>query len=582
MKSFDLLPRKGFGLGILISIMFVAFPAAAQVTTLLPLQDFNAGAIPAGWTSSNSSWYWWQWGAGGNNGSILCDDAGFFYQADPITAPSVDASGFANSSDSIWVDFDFFWDNNGFVPYGPDTWEVLAGSDILQSGDETTLGTYSDPNDYNADPTQALSGNWQHYHLLVPTGDRGGSLQITFEVVPGWGCSNPAIDNVEITAKQSEPLAITGQPSNVTVCAGQSATLSVSATGGNLSYQWWKSGTSITGATSASLTIGSTVADDAGSYSVVVSGAGPSVTSDGADLVVNTPPDIASQPSNLAVCTGQPASLSVSASGTNLSYQWQKDGSDIAGATGTSYSISAAQRADSGTYDVVVSGTCSPSVTSNSAVLTVYPPPTISVLLSPSLLWPPNHTMTTIDATVATTGRCTPLVVQLISVTSSEPGSGEIGTMAANGSSFHVVADRKGNGSGRVYTATYKVTDDAGNTATTTATVIVPHDHSGWKIADGGSESEPGVDSPLGLTVHPNPAANYAEICIPDLPEGIPVSVQVVNESGQVVATLYNATPDAELGLCLRFDCSNLPNGTYIARIANSNMGQAAKISVNH
>ncbi|MFI5202345.1 MAG: hypothetical protein ACHQNE_08155 [Candidatus Kapaibacterium sp.] len=92
----------------------------------------------------------------------------------------------------------------------------------------------------------------------------------------------------------------------------------------------------------------------------------------------------------------------------------------------------------------------------------------------------------------------------------------------------------------------------------------------------------PGVTSAIDMTVHPNPSSNHTRICVADLPADIPANVDVVNEDGTTVATLYNATPDAELGLCLTLDCSKLPSGTYFARIANANMGRSVKLLIQH
>jgi hypothetical protein len=97
-----------------------------------------------------------------------------------------------------------------------------------------------------------------------------------------------------------------------------------------------------------------------------------------------------------------------------------------------------------------------------------------------------------------------------------------------------------------------------------------------------GTASSQGETNDLVLTVHPNPATNFARICVEDLPEGIPAVVEVVNEAGESVATLYNATPEAELGLCLTLDCSKLPNGTYFAHLQNGTRARAAKLSVQH
>jgi hypothetical protein len=84
------------------------------------------------------------------------------------------------------------------------------------------------------------------------------------------------------------------------------------------------------------------------------------------------PPTITTQPANRTVTVGQTASFSVAASGTApLSYQWQKNASNIAGATGSSYTTPATVSADNGTtYRCVVSNSAG-SVTSNSATLTV-------------------------------------------------------------------------------------------------------------------------------------------------------------------------------------------------------------------
>ena len=83
-------------------------------------------------------------------------------------------------------------------------------------------------------------------------------------------------------------------------------------------------------------------------------------------------PSITSQPTAETVTAGQSASFSVMAAGTApLSYQWQKKGSNISGATSASYSTPPTTSADSGsTFDVVVSNAAG-SVTSQQVTLTV-------------------------------------------------------------------------------------------------------------------------------------------------------------------------------------------------------------------
>src|SRR5439155_1655451 len=94
---------------------------------------------------------------------------------------------------------------------------------------------------------------------------------------------------------------------------------------------------------------------------------------------VNWSPTMSSQPVSQTVTAPAAASFSVTASGNPApSYQWQKNGGNISGATSASYTTPSTSSADSGsTYQVVVTNSVG-SVTSNSASLTVNWPPTIS------------------------------------------------------------------------------------------------------------------------------------------------------------------------------------------------------------
>ncbi len=79
--------------------------------------------------------------------------------------------------------------------------------------------------------------------------------------------------------------------SNQNVFAGNNATLTVAATGdAPLSYQWQFNGANIAGATSATLTLTNVDASKAGSYTVVVTNPGGSVTGTAATLTVTIPP----------------------------------------------------------------------------------------------------------------------------------------------------------------------------------------------------------------------------------------------------------------------------------------------------
>ena len=181
---------------------------------------------------------------------------------------------------------------------------------------------------------------------------------------------------------------ITTQPVNQTVTAGQTATFSVVAGGtAPLSYQWQKNGVNIAGATASSYTTPATATTDSGStFDAVVSNTAGSVTSNSGTLTVNAAvvaPTITTQPVNQTVTAGQTATFSVVAGGTApLSYQWQQNGVNIAGATASSYTTPVTTTANSGsTFDVVVSNTAG-NATSAKATLTVNPALVAGIQLS--------------------------------------------------------------------------------------------------------------------------------------------------------------------------------------------------------
>jgi hypothetical protein len=208
--------------------------------------------------------------------------------------------------------------------------------------------------------------------------DSGAAFSVTVTSSVGNVTSNAA--TLTVTAAPVAP-SITTQPASQAVTAGQAATFSVTASGtATLTYQWKKSGVAISGATAASYTTPATVAADSGaSYTVTVTNSVGNVTSNAATLTVNVPPTITTQPVSQTVTAGQTASFSVVATGTGtLSYQWQKKGTAISGATAASYITPATVAADNGaSFTVTVTGNTA-SVTSNAATLTVNIPPSVT------------------------------------------------------------------------------------------------------------------------------------------------------------------------------------------------------------
>lgn len=106
--------------------------------------------------------------------------------------------------------------------------------------------------------------------------------------------------------------------------------------------------------------------------------------------VPNNPPTIGQPPLSQTVIAGQPAGFNVSASGSApLAYQWRFYGTNIAGVTGSSFTIPNSQSQHAGDYSVVVTNAVG-SATSSVASLTVNYSLTTAVIGGGTVSPPPN------------------------------------------------------------------------------------------------------------------------------------------------------------------------------------------------
>jgi len=107
----------------------------------------------------------------------------------------------------------------------------------------------------------------------------------------------------------------------------------------------------------------------------------------GGKCVATNPPYIFIHPANQTVVVGEPASFSVTAGGTPpLSYQWQFEGTNIDGATGSALALPAVQFAQAGSYRVVITNSYGSTESSN-ALLTVNPVPPCSTPPTNLISW---------------------------------------------------------------------------------------------------------------------------------------------------------------------------------------------------
>lgn len=188
-------------------------------------------------------------------------------------------------------------------------------------------------------------------------------------VTDGNNCSNSSAQ-IPISV-YALPVAAITPTGAITTC--DNAPISLNANPGvNYTYQWYESNNAISGATDEAYSV-----TGSGSYSfVVMTGNNCADTSDTVNITVNPTPTI-SATGPTTVCYGTTTGMQVNIGGANPSqiiYQWQKDGTGLAGATDDNYTTGIA-----GTYNCIVSlaGVCSDTTTDVEVIVHAAPAPQI-------------------------------------------------------------------------------------------------------------------------------------------------------------------------------------------------------------
>ncbi len=180
------------------------------------------------------------------------------------------------------------------------------------------------------------------YNHFVQASDNGAQFSVVVTNSAGSVTSAAAT----LTVQSTSAPAITGQPASTTVAPGATVSFSVTATGtAPLSYQWYRNGTLINGATAATYSFVAQVADNTARYTVRVSNSAGSVTSGEAVLTVSSTatsaPVITQQPTDQSAAVGQTATFAIAANGGGLSYQWYRNGQPVTGATSSAWTFTA-------------------------------------------------------------------------------------------------------------------------------------------------------------------------------------------------------------------------------------------------
>lgn len=256
-------------------------------------------------------------------------------------------------------------------------------------------------------------------------------------------------DSATVTVHAGSPQPQPGwQPNDSTPLLGSSIAFSAGvqdppADGGSLSYQWFRNGQPISGATDSAWTVDPFGADDAGSYTVVVTNTLPNGQQTTLEVEAgkltasrSVVPSITRQPASANLIVGKSAGLEVAASASAgiLTYQWQRSAGSgwaaIAGATAAEYVTPLLALSDSGLkYRVVVTNTeagkLPASATSNAAGIRVKAPATVpSAVAEPDALPVTEPDPSTVADPSAVAEPEPPAVAEPDEAPSSDPSSG--------------------------------------------------------------------------------------------------------------------------------------------------------------
>jgi hypothetical protein len=236
-----------------------------------------------------------------------------------------------------------------------------------------------------------------------------GMNNYRYRVVVTGTCPSPATSTGGILTV-IDPVTVATSPANATVCTPGNTSFTAAGTSTvTVNYQWqvstdgggsWNNVTNggvYSGATAATLNLtGVPITMDGYRYRALLSNAtctSPATTT-AAILTVQVAPTISTNPVDVTLCVPNAATFSVTAAGSNLTYQWQlsTDGgttwgnlanaSPYSGVLTATLTVNPTAVAMTGNrYRCVVSGSCPPAVTSSAAILTVIAP--VSVTTQP-------------------------------------------------------------------------------------------------------------------------------------------------------------------------------------------------------
>lgn len=319
-------------------------------------------------------------GAGATGGTTACAKMDFYNSnagnIDILTMKALDFSSLLSASLTFYVAYAQYSSEN-------DKLEVQVSTNCGTSWvtKYTKQGTTLSTAAATTSSFVPTSAQWRLETIDLNSYAGQTGVYIRFRATSAYG-NNLYVD--EINLLSHAPYFITNLSDQI-ACLNSSATFSVSAGGDpTLSYQWKKDGIDIIGETNSTFTINNVSLADIANYSCAVTNSFGTNISNNATLIIDTMPVVSLHPVDQSVCINSGITFSVSGTGGNLSYQWEKNGNHITGATDSIFNINITVFNDTANYTCVITNACG-SVESNQAYLTINPLPIADAGLDKSI-----------------------------------------------------------------------------------------------------------------------------------------------------------------------------------------------------
>lgn len=231
----------------------------------------------------------------------------------------------------------------------PESQAVVAGNSVIFSVEATTVAPLSFQ--WFKNDAGIPGANNETLRLNPVKASDAGRYKVLVSNQYGGAASAEAILVVYL------PPVITVQPVSRQAFLGGVVSFSVETTGTPpLTFQWYRNGQPIPGATNPTLTLNPVRSTDAGNYKVSVTNVYGTTTSQEAALTLDVFVAITAQPASQRVKAGDDATFTVETSSLlPVNYQWFKNGHAIPGATAKALQLRGVRAEDAGVYTVEAS-----------------------------------------------------------------------------------------------------------------------------------------------------------------------------------------------------------------------------------